>query len=79
MTVDLWPHESASAIMGSMIRLASTQSGLDAPVIDAISLDYAQKMRRLSGDPRAVAHLDEHMISDLCKEIRKCRRAVFPH
>lgn len=69
MTVDLWPQESATAIMRNMIRFAAKRSGLNAAVIDGISLDYAQKMRRLAGDLRKTTHLYENMISELCKEI----------
>lgn len=77
MTVDLWPQESASAIMRNMIRFAAKRSGLNASVIDGISLDYAQKMRRLTGDPRATTHLYEKMISDLCREIRLMNEKGF--
>ncbi len=73
MTVDLWPQESASAIMRSLIRFSAKRSGLSATVIDGISLDYAQKMRRNAGDHRVEARLYADMISDLCKEIRSMK------
>ena len=86
MNVDLWPKESAMAIMRSIIRIAAKSSVLDPAVIDAVSLDYAQKMRRLRGEPRETAKLYEQMIRSYCREIRKVkekpgrtltRRALF--
>lgn len=77
MTVDLWPQESATAIMRNMIRLAAKSSGLDSTVIDSISLDYAQKMRLPAADLRATGRLYENMISDLCREIRRMKETGY--
>ncbi len=70
MEVDLWPQQAASAIMRNMIRLAAKRSGLHAAIIDGVCVDYAQKMRQLSGNPIAEAKMYANLISDLCKEIR---------
>ena len=77
MTVELWPQESATAIMRNIIRLGAKRSGLSAAVIDSISMNYAQKMHRITGGPRAAAHLYEEMISDLCREIRLMKESGF--
>ena len=77
MTVELWPQESATAIMRNIIRLGAKRSGLSAAVIDSISMDYAQKMHRITGGSRAAAHLYEEMISDLCREIRLMKESGF--
>lgn len=77
MTVDLWPQESATAIMRNIIRIGAKRSGLSAAVIDSISMNYAQKMHRITGGPRAAAHLYEEMISDLCREIRLTKESGF--
>lgn len=69
LAVDLWSHESASAIVRSIIRLAAKNSGLNAVVIDGISLEYAQKMRKVYNNPKEAARLYIRMISDLCREI----------
>ena len=73
LTIDLWPQDSAMAIMRTIIRLSAASSGLPAPIIDAISLDYAQQMRSLGSDYRKMTRLYERMIADLCREIRRMR------
>lgn len=73
MTVDLWTQETAMAIMRNLIRIAAKESGLDAVIVDSISVEYAQKMRQITGEPREAARLYEQMISELCEEIRKVR------
>ncbi len=77
MTLELWPQESAMAIMRTIIRLSACASGLPAPIIDAISLDYAQQMRRLGNDHRKMVRLYERMITDLCREIRLMREKGY--
>jgi len=77
MTLDLWPQDSAMAIMRTIIRLSAVRSGLPAPIIDAISLDYAQQMRKLGGDPKRMTRLYERMITDLCREIRLMREEGY--
>ena len=61
------------AIMRNLIRIAAKESGLDAVIVDSISVEYAQKMRQITGEPREAARLYEQMISELCEEIRKVR------
>ncbi len=77
MTVDLWPYESAMAIMRTLIRIAAKGSGLPAVIIDSTSLEYAQKMRLLNGNPKEMTHLYEQMIASLCRDIRKARENGF--
>ncbi len=73
MTIDLWPQESAAAIMRSMIRLAAKNSPLSSVVIDGISLEYAQKMRYSYGDNRKTSRLYEQMIRDICRQITRLK------
>lgn len=75
--LDLWSMDAANSIMRTLIRISAKESGLPSAVIDAISLDYAQRMHHLGGDYRKLNRLYEGMISDICREIRRMREKGF--
>lgn len=77
MVLDLWSRDSAMAIMRTLFRISAKRSGLPAVVIDAVSLDYAQRMRQFHGDPVEMTRLYEQMITALCRQARRMQESGY--
>ena len=71
-----WNVAMGLSIMRTMVRLAAKDSGLPPIVVDAISRDYAQRLKSLGhtyNEANIFSHHMENMIRDICKEIRKMK------
>ena len=73
LRLSLWSAESSQAIMRTIVRLAAARSGLAPMIVDAISQEYAQRMKQIGSDPYKTPPLLERMIEELCLEIRKMK------
>lgn len=75
----LWNQHSGPASLRTMIRIGAKRSGLAPIVIDAICVDYAQKMNRsaLTSSKNRSSELVREMVCELCQNIRKYNRSKY--